>query len=276
MTLCTDLVRVKAQARYEKEVTPEAAAKATLPRGCFEFTHLTYNEEASMDTIKPIKIAHSYTSIDTYNTCPKQYHAKYVTKEVKFQPTEATLYGDRMHKSMETRLRYQTALPEEFAGLEATARSIEAIQGELRVEEPLAITRDWAPTTFFGSNVWVRGKGDVTIYNKDKQRLFVFDWKTGKPVKDMLQLEMMAMLGVRRYPAAQEVRAVFVYTKTGDIEKEKFSIDDIKAIEQKVEQKIIRIETAHEKNLFPPQPNGLCKSWCQVTSCQFHGKGRYG
>jgi hypothetical protein len=241
-----------------------------------EFVRLTHNEEESMDTMKPLNIAHSYTSISTYDTCPKQYYAKYVSKEVKFQPTEATLYGDRMHKAMEFRLRDKTPLPPEFLGLESVAAAVEAMPGTLLVEESFAITREGENTTFFGSNVWLRGKGDATIFNAAKASLAVFDWKTGKPVKDELQLHIMTALAKRRYPQAETIRTAFVYTKTGEIEKEVIRSETVPEIEQNIANKIHRIEVAHEKNLFPPQPSGLCKNWCQVTSCQFHGKGRYG
>ena len=54
----------------------------------------------------------SPTSVSTFNTCPKQYQAKYITKEVTFQPTEATERGTRWHKQLEDRLRDKLALPQ--------------------------------------------------------------------------------------------------------------------------------------------------------------------
>ncbi len=46
------------------------------------------------------RVPASPTSLGTFLTCPRQFQAKYITKEVVFQPTEASLFGDRGHKGL--------------------------------------------------------------------------------------------------------------------------------------------------------------------------------
>lgn len=221
-------------------------------------------------------LAISHTSLSTYQTCPKQYHAKYITKEVKFQQTEHTIYGNRMHKAMEHRLRNKTPLPEEFATLEGTAVIVEQMKGNLMVEMEVAITRDLAPTQFFARDVWLRGKADVMVFNPETEALRIFDWKTGKPKKEMQQLKIMALAAFYSLKGIKKIRVAFVYTKTGDVDAQDFTAEQIPEIVAELKQETNRLETAHEKNLFLPQPNGLCKNWCEVVSCQFAGKGRHG
>lgn len=276
MVQCTDPIRIQAQARYEREVTPERAAKHPLPVGAHAYCAVKRGEEEDMDTLRPDTIAISHTSLSTYQTCPKQYHAKYITKEVKFTQTEATIYGNRMHEAMEKRLRDKTPLPPEFLALEDTAVAVEQMKGTLMVERELAVTRDLVPTQFFASDVWLRGKADVIVFNQETGLLRVFDWKTGKPKKEMQQLKIMALAAFYTLTGVKKIRVAFVYTKTGDVDQEEFSSESIPEIVAELKQETGRLEVAHRNNLFPPQPNGLCKNWCQVTSCQFAGKGRYG
>lgn len=247
-----------------------------LPRDAFAYCSLSRGEEGSMDTLHSNTIAISHTSLSTYQTCPKQYHAKYITKEVKFQQTEATIYGNRMHEAMEHRLRNKTPLPEEFASLEGVAATVEHMKGNLMVEMELAITRDLTPTQFFAKDVWLRGKADVMVFDTETGALRIFDWKTGKPKKEMQQLKIMALAAFYSLKYVKKIRVAFVYTKTGDVDAQDFTAEQIPEIVAEVQQETNRLEKAHDNNLFPPQPNGLCKNWCQVTSCQFAGKGRYG
>lgn len=218
-------------------------------------------------------IAISHTSLSTFQTCPKQYHAKYITKEVKFTQTEATIYGNRMHEAMEFRLKDKTPLPAEFETLESVAQAVEKMQGELMVERELAVTRELSKTKFFGHDVWLRGKADVMVFNSSTGLLSVYDWKTGKPKEDMQQLKIMALAAFYSIPGIQKVRVAFVYTKTGTVDVRHWTAADIPEIVADIRYETTRLEVAHEKNLFPPQPNGLCRQWCEVKSCQFHGKG---
>ena len=55
--------------------------------------------------------AQSPTSLQTFLTCPKQYHAKYITKEVKFEQNVHAVFGDLVHKSLENYLKHKEPLP---------------------------------------------------------------------------------------------------------------------------------------------------------------------
>lgn len=56
-------------------------------------------------------MAQSPTSLQTFLTCPRQYYAKYVTKEVKFEQNDHATFGDLVHKSIEAYLKHGEPLP---------------------------------------------------------------------------------------------------------------------------------------------------------------------
>ena len=62
----------------------------------------------------------SPTSLQTFLTCPKQYHAKYITKEVKFEQNDHATFGDLVHKSIENYLKHQEPLPTILHDLQPT------------------------------------------------------------------------------------------------------------------------------------------------------------
>jgi len=43
----------------------------------------------------------SHSSLEVFMTCPKQYYHKYVARDVKFQPSYASEWGDNAHKHLE-------------------------------------------------------------------------------------------------------------------------------------------------------------------------------
>ena len=63
--------------------------------------------------------AWSFSALDTFKTCPRQYEAKYVSKSVQEEKSEQMLWGERVHKAFELRQLDGTPLP---AGLERRYR----------------------------------------------------------------------------------------------------------------------------------------------------------
>jgi PD-(D/E)XK nuclease superfamily len=274
MLQCTDQLRVDAAIRYERDMNPANVARSAIPAGALDFCTPVKGEDSHMDTLHPLQITVSHTSLDTYQTCPLMYHAKYVTKEVIFSPTVHTEYGNRLHKAMENRVKDGTPLPPEFASMEEMALKVCGMKGIVMVEKQLALTEDLKATEFFASDAWIRGLADVLVFNKETGLLSVLDYKTGKPKEEMQQLEMMALAAFFRFEGVKKIKVMFIYTKTGTVDKREYSPTDIPDIAARIRHKIERLKMAHKNNLFPPQPNGLCRQWCEVKRCQFHGVGK--
>lgn len=225
--------------------------------------------------MRKVITSHSYSSINTFDTCPRQYEAKFITKTLKFVKNVASEFGDRVHKSIESRLISKTPLSEEAKALEPMVQAVSQLDGTHYTERGLAITKDLVAAEMYSPVTWLNGKADFMTYNESTGYLRVMDWKTGKPKTDMLQLRIMALLAVCQFPNVQKIKAAFVYTKTGDIDKAAIAVQEVPEIVAEVRHKISRIEHAQATGNFPPQPSGLCRNYCGVTTCQFYQKGNH-
>jgi len=57
----------------------------------------------------------SFSSLKTFQQCPKKYYHTKVAKDVIEGDTTATLYGKEMHTAAEEYIRDGTPIPEKFA-----------------------------------------------------------------------------------------------------------------------------------------------------------------
>ena len=212
--------------------------------------------------IKPV--AWSYSSLSAFETCPKRYYLTKVSKEVKEPQTQATLWGNQVHKALELRITKHTALPDGMEAFEPIASSVaaKAQGGKLEAEQKMALTKSFAPTTWFGKDVWVRGITDFTITKGDKA--FIGDWKTGKPTPESAQLRLTAAMTFAAKPYVKTIHNAFVWLKTGEVTHESFTRDDIPVIWQEFMPRVQRLEIAMAENKWPAKPSGLCRKWCPV------------
>ena len=241
-----------------------------------DFTNTHHDDDCypiSVDTMNPKNIIHSESSLELFMTCPKQYEAKQITKTVKFQPTAATAFGNRVHEALENRLKVGTPLPRESAHLEAMCVSLLAMKGTHYVEHSLSIDADLGPKEYWDKEGWFRGKVDFKVFDAETGYLRVFDFKTGKPKPASKQLER-ALLAVRNMPKGVEVkkvRSAFIYTATGTVDKQDIPMERFDGIVDELQRDAHRVDMAITNNVFPPKPSGLCREWCQVK-CAFNGR----
>lgn len=209
-------------------------------------------------------VAWSYSSLTAFETCPKRYYLTKVSKEVKEPQTEATLWGNRVHKAFELKLKENKPFPTGMEEFEPVADNViaRAEGGTLEAEQKMALTKSFTPTSWFAKDVWVRGITDFTISKKDK--VFIGDWKTGKPTPESSQLKLTAAMTMHHKPWVNTVINAFVWLKTGGITHETYTRDDIPAIWQEFAPRVQRLEVALRENKWPARPSGLCRAWCPV------------
>lgn len=233
--------------------------------------------------VKPYIFKQSHSSLGVFETCPRQYYAKYISREVKFVQGEAAKWGDDVHKALETYLQTNgaQALPANMAHyqrfgdimLERAAR----FGGKLLAERSAAVKHDRTSTFYSDKRAWLGGKIDVTIHYPAVGKLEVFDWKTGKVKNDVTQLKLYAGFGMADFPDVQLVKSGFIWLGeenpfTPPLVVSRPELNDVWGIFQ---HKYNQLEDAYIRNAWPEKPNGLCKKYCDVKSCEFHGKGRY-
>lgn len=231
----------------------------------------------------------SPSSVNTYNTCPKQYQAKYITKEIKFEPNPATERGTRWHSYLEERVANEKALPSEVAHFEPLIDRLMKFNGEVKTEFNLAINDKFEPCDY--RDRYIGGNIDLGIIDHENCKALLFDYKTGK-VKDsedfQFQLLTYALMTLKAYPHIQQVRVAYLFLDHCKISPRgsdgklgvKYTRKDLADMENEVFQNIERIRRSTERNEWLPNPSGLCKPmakngnkpYCQVKSCPFWGK----
>lgn len=216
-----------------------------------------------------MKLTHSFSSIKMYMNCPLRYYHQRVRKAVTDPGSEATHYGERIHKFLEDRLKTSTDLPQEAAQYEPlTAAIIKSLgEGELLVEQELTLNADLKPTGWFDEDAWLRTKIDVLMLNGP--RAAVLDWKTGKRKPDFDQLELYALQIFTHYPEIERVSVGFVWLKDKTMDREEYLRQNAAPLWEKLLAQINRIEKSVETEVWPARPSGLCRFCPARHLCDF-------
>lgn len=216
--------------------------------------------------------------LNTFLLCPRQYEAKYITKEVQFVQSEAAAYGDRIHKSVEAALKLNAALTPEASFMQPLVnwcRMLASQEGvEMYVEEKLAVTRGLQPCGWFGPSktekAWQRGMADVFFVDHKNKMNIVVDWKTGKAKDDKTQSHILSLCASKRTGYTKTL-CMWVFVKANDIYKETLDLIDLMPVSTLLAN-VKAYENACARNEFPALRNGLCNNWCDVVSCIHNGK----
>ena len=218
--------------------------------------------------------AWSYSSLTSFETCPKRYYHIKVAKDITDIPGEAALWGQTVHKYLEDRVKDDTPLPKEVAGYEPLVKPIVSAKGIKLTEQQFAVTYTLTPTGWFDKDAWCRGIVDVGVMSFSGDKALLLDWKTGKRKPDSDQLKLFAGLAFAHYEKLEQVNTGFVWLKEGKTDKDVFTRKDIPAIWGTFIPRVQRMERAYEKATFLPKPSGLCKRHCPVPKykCEFSGR----
>jgi CRISPR/Cas system-associated exonuclease Cas4 (RecB family) len=213
-----------------------------------------------------MKLAHSYSSIKTFENCPLKYYRIRVAKDVKDEGGEASLYGDRIHKFLEERLK-GAKLPREAQDYEPLCQAVEGMGGVLEIEKELVLTENLKPTGWWDSDAWLRSKLDILVLRGASA--VVMDWKTGKRRPDFLQMQMFALQVFEHYPEVQQVRTSFVWLRDMAMDHKTYSREERSDMWLALHNRIDRIKDAYFTEVWPPRPSGLCKFCPAKPTCNF-------
>lgn len=218
--------------------------------------------------------AWSYSALQLFETCPRKFQALRITKEVKEEETQALRWGNWLHKQFEEYVKAggRFVLPQEIDRFRKLLDTILAQKGEKYAEYQVALTPQLKATTFFGKDVWTRGKLDVLII--DGVEAVVLDYKTGKPKADDTQAKLFALYVFALFPHVERVKSGFVWV--GDDVKHPIDLRTYLRRDQtdlwnEFLPRIKMYEEAHATNQWPVRPSGLCKKHCPVVSCSHNG-----
>lgn len=207
----------------------------------------------------------TYSQLEKFETCPKQFYHVRVARDYTEPPTEHTKWGERVHKAMEERVQLGTPLPEGMEQWESIAAKLAKLPGEKYVEYKMNIDKSFNKSSW--KTAWSRGIADLLIVNGNKAA--VFDHKTGKR-KITEQIMLYAGYTFAEFPEVDEVTTVFVWLKEKKLDKEVFTREDVPKIWNEFLPRVIKLEKAYEMDKWPAKPSGLCNGWCPVKSCTYY------
>jgi RecB family exonuclease len=216
-------------------------------------------------------LAHSYSSIKSFENCPKQYHEVRILKKFKQEDTQATLYGTAVHEALEFFLTANKEIPPQFAQFQRFAEPVKKLWGEMKCEYKMGIKADFSPCEFFAPDVWFRGIPDVLVVNHRTGVARVVDWKTGKSSKyaDTAQLELLAGMVFSHYPNVKKVKGALVFLVADAVVQADFTREQYAEIMSKWAGKASMIESSLESGVWNARPSPLC-GWCPVQDCAHH------
>lgn len=218
----------------------------------------------------------SYSSLTSFETCPKRYYHTRVAKDTSDPPGEQARWGQVVHKHLEDRVRDDVPLPESVRHYEPLVRVVLNTPGEKLVEKHLAVTYGLAPTEWESPDAWSRGIIDLGVVSNDQSSAILLDWKTGKRKVDSDQLMLFAGLAFSHYKSMNVVTTGFIWLKDGVVDKKTFYRAEVPVVWQRFIPRVQRLQRAYEEDKFPPKPSGLCERYCPVPhyKCKFSGKQR--
>lgn len=215
-------------------------------------------------------IAWSYSSIKTFDQCPKKYFHLKVVKDVKDDPGEAAVYGTRVHEAAELFIKEGKPIPDEFGYMRNIVEPLANKAGEKLTELRLGVKKTdtgYAACDFFDPQVWYRGIVDLLILNG--KRAWMIDYKTGKSARyaDLKQLDLMAAALFIRYPDLEVIKSGLAFVVSHEFPKKIHHRQHLDDYMNAFELPLARLEAAMENGIWNAQTSPLC-GWCPVTTCE--------
>ena len=214
--------------------------------------------------------AWSYSALNAFETCPRQFHEMRVLKRWPDPPGEAQQFGKLAHGYLEDRFKTGKALPVFLNHLEPVVDKLESSKGEVQAEYKLALNQQFKPVEFFARDAWVRAVGDIIKIYED--RALALDWKFGKRREGDDQLKLQSAVMFATYPHVNTIAIRYAWVKDKSMSGRVFEREDTSAIWAEFLPRVKRMELAYETKDYPPKPNGLCARFCKVASCEFNGQ----
>lgn len=217
--------------------------------------------------------AWSFSSLKTFDQCPKKfYHLKVVKDFQEDQNAEHLIYGTRFHEAAEFYIRDDKPLPPEFNYAKASLDKLKAMEGEKLCEYEMGLTENLEPCEFKDPNVWWRGIADLIILRGDMA--FVLDYKTGKSAKyaDTGQLELMALAVFKHFPQIKRVKAGLLFVIAKEFPKAEYTVEQEPILWGKWLADHAKMRKAYETGVWNPRTSGLCKKHCVVLACPHNGR----
>jgi hypothetical protein len=218
-----------------------------------------------------MSIVWSFSSLKTFQQCPKKYYHTKIAKDIVEPDTTATLYGKSAHTVAEEYIRDATPVPPAFAYMQETLDNLKAIPGEKHCEMMLGFTKDLKSCEFHAPDVWWHGIADLVVINEDKKLAYSVDYKTSKSARyaDVKQLDLVATGIFAKFPQIERIKSALLFVVSKEFVKAEHHAEMVPKYVEKPAQDVARIEAALENGVWNPVQGPLCK-FCSVKQCEYN------
>jgi hypothetical protein len=219
--------------------------------------------------------AWSYSSIKTFDQCPKKYYHLRILKDVKDSDTTATVYGKELHTAAELFIRDGVEIPPKFSFIKTTLEALNKIEGEKYCEIKLGVAKkdgEFTPCEFFDKDVWWRGIADLLIVKGEKA--FLVDYKTSKNAKyaDTKQLDLLAGAVFTHYPQVKTIKSALLFVVSNEVVQKEHDALFRTAYLSVMQPELTRLEAAINNDVWNTNSGPLCK-YCPVVECPHNRRG---
>jgi hypothetical protein len=218
-----------------------------------------------------MSIVWSFSSLKTFQQCPKKYYHTKIAKDVVEPDTTATLYGKTAHTVAEEFVRDDKPIPPAFEYMRGTLETLKNIEGEKHCEVKLGLTKDLKSCEFHAPNVWWHGIADLVVINENKKLAWSVDYKTSKSARyaDVKQLDLVAAGIFAKFPKIEKVKSALVFVVSKEFVKASHVSSKMADYVAKPAQDVARIEAALESGVWNPVQGPLCR-FCSVKQCEYN------
>lgn len=212
----------------------------------------------------------SYSSIKTFDQCPKKYYHLRVAKDVKDEGGPAAQYGTDVHKAAEDHVKSGVPIPPKFKYMEPVVTRLTALPGTKHTELRLGLRKTntgYAPCGFFDKDVWWRGVADFVAV--DGRRGWSVDYKTGKNARyaDPKQLDLVAGALFVHFPEVRKIKSGLAYVVSDEWIEKKHTADMRDAYLSVFDEQLNGLEEAEATGVWNAKTGPLC-GWCPVKTCE--------
>ena len=212
----------------------------------------------------------SYSSIKTFEQCPKKYYHLRIAKDVKDEGGIEAQYGTAVHKAAEDYVKEGKPIPPKFKYMKPVVEKLNALPGEKHVELKLGLKKTsdgYEPCGFFDKGVWWRGVADFVAV--DGWRAYSVDYKTGKNAKyaDLKQLDLVAGALFAHFPQLERIKSGLAYVVSDEWKDAKHERGKQNEYLSRFDTQLEQLEAAEETGVWNAKTGPLC-GWCPVKSCE--------
>lgn len=218
-----------------------------------------------------MSIVWSFSSLKTFEQCPKKYYHTKIAKDVVESDTTATLYGKTAHTVAEEYIRDDKPIPPQFEYMQGTLNALNQLEGEKLCEVKLGLTKELEACEFHAPDVWWHGIADLVVLNEEKGLAHSADYKTSKSARyaDTKQLDLVACGLFAKFPKINKVKSALIFTVSKEFVKSEHYREMMPKYLEQPTKDVARIEAALENGVWNPIQGPLCK-FCAVKQCEYN------